>query len=502
MNGKRIALRVAVAAIVVTAVLLVAAAAVAAAPELLRIRHSSSPQRTRIVLDCSGETHYRIRRVSRPERIVVDLGAASSRRSKPVVLGDGRVQRVRINDLGKRIQVVLDLDARLPFRDFALAASGHKGPRIVIDVMPAASTEAEAPAVKGKTPAPARHSSPAPAEKGATGAKKGKSGTGKAGPGAAVKGKTPAPAQDETPSPGTRSPVGRGSASLHAPGAGHPYVIVIDPGHGGRDPGTRGCGVIREKDLVLGIARAMARELRERTNFKVVLTRDRDRYVDLHRRVEIARRSEGDLFVSIHANSARSRSAHGVEVYFLSPRGATDQAAAELANRENAAHMVGMESASDADDVMMSILMDLQSSGILRRSGQFAELTLLELSGVDKVQARFIKQARFAVLRTLSMPSILVEVGYLSNRSEARYLKKASTQRKIGRALAEAVMAYCERYGEKGRPQIARQRRHRVRRGDTLWDLARLYGTSVSAISRVNHLDGNRIRVGQELILP
>ena len=291
-------------------------------------------------------------------------------------------------------------------------------------------------------------------------------------------------------------------ASIHAPGQGKPYVIIIDPGHGGKDPGTRGCRVIREKDLVLGIAKAMAQELKERTNFKVVLTRRDDRYVDLRRRVEIARKHEGDLFVSIHANSARSSSARGVEVYFLSPRGATDQAAAELADRENAAHMVGMKSAAGTDEVMMSILMDLQSTGILRRSGQFAELTLEELSGVQKMQARFIKQARFAVLRTLSMPSILVEVGYLSNRSEARYLKKAATQRKIGRAMAEAVLAYCERYGEKGRPVVARQRKHRVRKGDTLWDLARFYDTSVSAISRANHLDGNRIRVGQELTLP
>lgn len=279
-------------------------------------------------------------------------------------------------------------------------------------------------------------------------------------------------------------------------------MIVIDPGHGGKDPGTRGCGVIGEKELVLDIALAMEKELESRTDFKVVLTRRKDRYVDLNRRVQIAREAEGDLFISIHANSARSSKARGSEVYFLSPRGATDQAAAELANRENAAHMVGMDAGAIADDVMMSILMDLQSSGILRRSGQLAELALGELGRVDGLPTRYIKQARFAVLRTLSMPSILVEVGYLTNRGEAKLLKRDSAQEEVGRRLADTVIAYCQNYGEKGRPMIVQHRVHRVRRGDTLWELAQLYGTSVAAITQANGLRGNGLRVGQELVLP
>jgi N-acetylmuramoyl-L-alanine amidase len=246
----------------------------------------------------------------------------------------------------------------------------------------------------------------------------------------------------------------------------------------------------------------MERELEARTNFEVVLTRRDDRYVDLHRRVEIAREAEGDLFISIHANSARSSNARGSEVYFLSPRGATDQAAAELANRENAAHMVGMDSGTIDDDVMMSILMDLQSSGILRRSGQMAELALGELGRVDGLPSRYIKQARFAVLRTLSMPSILVEVGYLTNRGEAKLLKRDSAQEDVARSLAQAVIAYCERYGEKGEPVVAQRRVHKVRRGDTLWELAQLYGTSVAAITQANGLRNNGLRVGQELVLP
>ncbi len=433
----------------------------ASAAQLLRVRHSSSDERTRIVLDLSQVSQYRIRRVHNPERIVLEFPHSAKLNMSAVELDQRRVKRVRFNDLRNRLQVVLDLESQLPYSHFSLAASGSQPPRVVVDV-----SDSSEPQVAQL----------ASTDRGAS--------------------------EDSSPS-GKQAEASRASSpTLHAPGEGHPYVIVIDPGHGGKDPGTRGCGVIREKDLVLNIAKYMAEELRARTNFKVILTRSDDRFVDLHGRVQIARRHQGDLFLSIHANSARSSRAHGVEIYFLSPRGATDQAAAELANRENAAHMVGMGATDQVDDTMMSILMDLQSSGILRRSGQFAELTLEHLGGVSSMDTRFIKQARFAVLRTLSMPSILVEVGYLSNKAEARHLRRRSTQVEIAKAITSAVIAYCERYGEKGQPQIVRQRTHKVRRGDTLWDLARVYDTSVVTIRELNHLKTSSLRVGQDLILP
>ncbi len=441
------------------------------AAELLRVRHSSTEERTRIVLDLSRQSDYRIRRVHNPERIVLEFPHSAKLNMSEMAIDQKRVKRVRFNDLGNRLQVVLDLEGQLAYSHFSLAASESKPPRVVIDV-------------------------------------DGGSGAPEAQLASAEEAEEKQPEIDST-APGSAVPdrqqaevIRASSPTLHAPGEGHPYVIVIDPGHGGKDPGTRGCGVIREKDLVLNIAQYMAEELRARTNFKVILTRSSDRFIDLHGRVEIARRHQGDLFLSIHANSARSSRAHGAEIYFLSPRGATDQAAAELANRENAAHMVGMGATDQVDDTMMSILMDLQSSGILRRSGQFAELTLEHLGGVSSMDTRFIKQARFAVLRTLSMPSILVEVGYLSNKTEARHLRHRTTQVEIAKAIASAVIAYCERYGEKGQPQIARQRTHKVRRGDTLWDLARVYDTSVVTIRELNHLKTSSLRVGQDLILP
>jgi N-acetylmuramoyl-L-alanine amidase len=432
----------------------------ASAAQLLRVRHSSTQERTRVVLDLSQVSQYRIRSVHNPERIVLEFPHSAKLNMDAIKVDRRRVKRVRFNDLRNRLQVVLDLEGQLPYHHFSLEASEGKPPRVVIDV----SNASEARAVLA----------------------------------ASASAGSPPDSRSEK-----KAEVAHASSpTLHAPGEGHPYVIVIDPGHGGKDPGTRGCGVIREKDLVLNIAKYLAEELRLRTNFKVVLTRHNDRFVDLHGRVQIARRHQGDLFLSIHANSARSSRAHGAEIYFLSPRGATDQAAAELANRENAAHMVGMGSDDRVDDTMMSILMDLQSSGILRRSGQFAELTLEHLGGVPRMDTRFIKQARFAVLRTLSMPSILVEVGYLSNKTEARHLRRRATQEEIGRAIASAVIAYCERYGEKGEPQIVRQRTHKVQRGDTLWDIARVYDTSVVAIRELNHLKTSSLRVGQDLVLP
>ncbi len=450
-----------------------------AARELEGLRHSATAERTRIVLDLSADTPYEIRRVESPERIVLELPRTHLVSRNPQKIGDGRVLRVRFNDLNGKAQIVFDLDSRLPFRHFALAASGTKPARIVVDVMgrrAVGSTASGALPTRTKDPNPRASNTTARSN----------------------------PEQSRGTDSGARTPVSPAPRAepIQAPGEGRPYIIVIDPGHGGRDPGTAGCGVIGEKRLVLGIAKAMQRELEARSDFEVILTRKDDRYVDLHRRVKIAREAEGDLFISIHANSARSSRARGSEVYFLSPRGATDQAAAELANRENAAHMVGMDAGAIADDVMMSILMDLQSSGILRRSGQFAELTLRELGEVDGLPSRHIKQARFAVLRTLSMPSILVEVGYLSNRGEAKHLKRKSTQQEIGARLANAVITYCLNYGERGKPIIADRRAHIVRRGDTLWELAQQYGTSVAAITQANGLRSNGLRIGQELVLP
>ena len=225
------------------------------------------------------------------------------------------------------------------------------------------------------------------------------------------------------------------------------FVVILDPGHGGDDMGTLGCGVVAEKVVALAIAEETARTLREVNGIEVLLTRTGDEFVSLSERIAIARRAGGDLFVSIHANSAPNSRAKGAEVFFLSPRGASDQLAEELADRENAALLVPQGSAHREDDDLLSILVDLQGSGIQQLSSAFAERVLAEL-GQEAASARAVRQANFVVLRSLSMPSILIEVGFLSNAAEARRLASRQGRMAIADAIADAVISYVEQHGE------------------------------------------------------
>jgi N-acetylmuramoyl-L-alanine amidase len=174
-----------------------------------------------------------------------------------------------------------------------------------------------------------------------------------------------------------------------------------------------------------------------------------------------------------------------------------------LANRENAAVLVGIDEGHAEDDDLVSILMDLRGSAILHRSELLAGLALTEIERDRHIHGRAVKQANFAVLRTLSMPSILVEAGFLSNPDEARRLRSSDGQEELGAALARAIVQYLEQYGEKRpRERLIARRTHTVQRGDTLWDIARAYQTSVSALRNANALATSRLRVGQKLVVP
>lgn len=307
-----------------------------------------------------------------------------------------------------------------------------------------------------------------------------------------------APSAAETPPRPLDVLAGVESARLH-----EPYVVVIDPGHGGKDEGTSARGVAREKDVVLGIARAMAAHLARIEGVEVVLTRESDVFVPLDERLRLARSTRADLFMSIHVNSAPTRRAHGAEVYFLSPDGASDETAKASEDRENAALLVAGAAAERAGDDLLSILVDLQGTAALRSSSVLAEVALEKLRAHGIGAGRSVKQANFVVLRTLSMPSVLVEAGFMSHPEEARRLASAEGQGRLGWALAEAVAVYLDQMG--GRGPVGRLNSpmvHTVRSGDTLWSLARARGVSVDRLRDANALRDDRLRVGQILLLP
>ena len=228
----------------------------------------------------------------------------------------------------------------------------------------------------------------------------------------------------------------------HAPPDARDLIIAVDAGHGGDDPGAIGKNGTREKDVVLAIARELALKINAEPGMKAVLTRNGDYFVPLRDRMRRARAQSADLFVSIHADSIRDRRVDGSSVYILSQRGATDEASRWLAERENASDLIGGVSLDDKDDVLASVLLDLSQSASLSASQTAAERVLRQLNRVGEVRKPQVQQARFMVLKSPDIPSMLVETAYISNPQEEQRLRGAAHQAKLAAAIHQGVHDY------------------------------------------------------------
>jgi N-acetylmuramoyl-L-alanine amidase len=219
-------------------------------------------------------------------------------------------------------------------------------------------------------------------------------------------------------------------------------VIAVDAGHGGDDPGAIGRGGTREKDVALAIARALAQRIDREPGMKAILIRDGDYYVAHRDRMRKARDGRADLFVSIHADSIRDRSVSGSSVYILSPRGASDEAARWLAERENASDLIGGVSLDDKDGVLASVLLDLSQTASISASMSAAERVLVELDRVGQVRKPAVQQAGFLVLKSPDIPSMLIETAYISNPGEEKRLKDRRHQSKLADAIHGGIRGY------------------------------------------------------------
>ncbi|MFP5373453.1 MAG: N-acetylmuramoyl-L-alanine amidase [Gammaproteobacteria bacterium] len=224
-----------------------------------------------------------------------------------------------------------------------------------------------------------------------------------------------------------------------------PLLIAIDAGHGGQDPGAIGLGGHREKDVNLAIARELARQVDATPGLKAYLVRDRDVFIPLHERSRMARRAGADMFISIHADGAENRNAKGSSVYVLSLKGASSQRARWLAEKENAADLIGGARLPAADHTLTSVLLDLTQSGNMKASEDAAAQVLAGLHRVGNVHKRQVERANFAVLRTSDMPAMLVETAFISNPEEERRLADPAFQRMIAGAVLDGVTGYFTR---------------------------------------------------------
>lgn len=219
-------------------------------------------------------------------------------------------------------------------------------------------------------------------------------------------------------------------------------LVYIDAGHGGDDTGARGPGGVLEKNVTLAVAQDLATELNKVPGLRALLTRDSDYFIPLHQRYKIAEQSHADLFISIHCNSSHRRgSGSGTEVYFLSLKGASDQADKDLADVENAADLVGGVPPQAEDDVV-NVLYGVKRNSALERSQLLAETLLDHVAADRRVESRGIKQAGFAVLKSVEFPSVLVETAFINNPREVKLLNDPEFQRDLGRQLSSGVLAY------------------------------------------------------------
>ncbi len=354
------------------------------AVELTDARVDSSAQATRVVLDLSGRVTHRFSTLKNPDRIVVDIRSAHLKsRNWASVGGAGSVKGVR---LGKRdkgdVRVVVDLTRPLKSKSYLTAAPNRRGYRLIIELQ----DHLAAPPVSAASLA------------------------------------VQAPVKAE-----------------HAPPDARDLMIAIDAGHGGVDPGATGKYGTQEKDVVLAIARELQQQINAEPGMRAILIRDGDYFVPLRERMQRARNRQADLFVSVHADSIRDRNVSGSSVYVLSQRGATDEASRWLAERENAADLVGGVSLENKDDVLASVLLDLSQTAALSASQDAANSVLRQLDQIGEIRKRQVQQARFVVLKSPDIPSMLVETAYISNPGEEQRLRNRAYQGKIAVAIHQGL---------------------------------------------------------------
>jgi N-acetylmuramoyl-L-alanine amidase len=290
-------------------------------------------------------------------------------------------------------------------------------------------------------------------------------------------------------------------------------VVAVDAGHGGDDPGATGSSGTHEKDITLAVARALKKQIDKTPGMSAVLTRDGDYFIPLEKRYAKARDEKADLFVSIHADAFKSSDARGSSVWVLSPRGATNEAARWLADRENRADLVGGVSLDDKDDTLAAVLLDLSQGATMGASNAVAEQVLTALRKLGPTHRGYVERANFVVLRSPDVPSILVETAFITNPNEEAKLKNPAHREKLASAILDGVDDYfraspppgtwfAASSGAPSRKRAPLASRYIVNRGDTLSAIAQHHGLSIAQLREANDLDEDLVKPGEVLRIP
>jgi N-acetylmuramoyl-L-alanine amidase len=388
---------------------------VAATPvELRGIGLVSADGGARVALDTSRVTTSSLFTLENPYRVVIDLHNTRLAAGVRAPRGLGLIDQVRTGPRpGGTLRIVIELKSSSPARGQWLAGTGPAGNQFIVAI------GKDAPVAVAATPSP---------------------------------GAPPAPQVPINSTP-------RDVRPAHAPlDNDRDIIIAVDAGHGGTDPGAIGRSGTQEKDVTLAIARSLAARINAEPGMRATLTRNGDYFVVLRDRMVRARTAKADLFISIHADSIRDRSITGASVYVLSERGASNEAARWLAERENAADLKGGVKLDDKDESLASVLLDLSQTASLTASMTAAERVLTELDRSIDVRKSSVQQAGLVVLKSPDIPSMLVETGYISNPGEESRLKSGNHQERLAQTIFTGLRGYFEVNPPPG-TRLARTRR-------------------------------------------
>lgn len=283
-------------------------------------------------------------------------------------------------------------------------------------------------------------------------------------------------------------------------------VIVIDPGHGGKDPGAVGTKRHLEKDVVLAIGKKLKKIIDQQPGMKAILTRDGDHYVGLRQRLTIARKYDADIFISLHADAYINHHSKGVSVFALSPTGATSEAARWLAEKENYSELGGVD-LSELDDqngLVRTVLLDLSQTATIAASLQMGLRVLHALDDIAHLHHQNVEQARFVVLKSPDIPSILIETGFITNPQEEKNLISARYQARLSQAIFKGIKQYfweSPPYGSRIEA-MSEVNVHVVKAGESLSVIASKYHTSIARLKTLNNIAHDRVLAGQKLSVP
>jgi len=410
--------------------------------EIDDVRLWRAPDHTRVVFDLTGPVEHKLIVLTDPDRIVLDVENTSLKAGVSDLKLEGtpvRLVRTGIRE-GDDLRVVLELSTVVNPRSFVLKANEQAGDRLVLDLY---DKSPQAETVVTKT---AAHNDK------------------------------------------------------------RDIIVAIDAGHGGEDPGAIGPNRRREKDVVLAIARELNALLQADKGFQPTMIRSGDYYVSLKGRRDLARQRQADLFVSIHADAFKRREARGASVYALSTQGATSTTARYLAQKENSSDLVGGVTLSDKDDVLAGVLADLSMTSTLDNSLKLGDKVLRRVDSVARLHKNSVEQAGFAVLKSPDIPSILVETGFISNPSESQLLATSSYQKKMAGAIHAGIREWFLAHPPSG-TLLAWQKQQQgqqyiIARGDTLSGIAQRFNVPLSDLKVRNGISGEKIMVGQKLLIP